>query len=107
MVRERTGFVVAATQPQCHCSRTAAGNLRHIKAIAAGGGQSCIMSQFIFRCPSRGLMVQGWNGNSEDGKYVAYRCPACGGLHLVNPTTGKLLADERAEKKGDDGKSSS
>ncbi len=48
-------------------------------------------------------MVQGWDGNcGEDGKYVAYRCPACGGLHLVNPKTGKLLADERGEKKNDD-----
>ena len=55
------------------------------------------MSAFVFRCPSRHLMVQGWaNGDDKKGiEYVAYRCPACGGMHLVNPKTGKLLVEER------------
>lgn len=64
------------------------------------------MSSFIFRCPSRGLMVQGWTENDagEGIEYVPYRCPACGGMHLVNPKTGKLVSDERDGKKSGDEK---
>jgi hypothetical protein len=27
--------------------------------------------------------------------YVAEHCAACGGLHIVNPTTGRLMSEER------------
>ena len=42
-------------------------------------------------------MVQGWTDieRAEGTAYVAYRCPACGSMHLVNPKTGKLLVEER------------
>ncbi len=43
------------------------------------------------------MMVQGWADDERKDKteYVAYRCPACGGMHLINPKTGKLLVEER------------
>jgi hypothetical protein len=54
------------------------------------------MRTFIFRCPTTMASVQG--ACSEEPcpgpYYVAQHCLACGGLHLVNPATGKLLAEE-------------
>lgn len=54
------------------------------------------MRTFIFRCPITTASVQG--ACSEEPcpspYYVAQHCLACGGLHLVNPATGKLLAEE-------------
>jgi DNA-directed RNA polymerase subunit RPC12/RpoP len=51
-------------------------------------------------------MVQGWaqDGKGDPTEYTAYRCPACGSVHLVNPRTGKLASDERGPKKGDEEK---
>jgi len=51
---------------------------------------------FIYRCPTIGLSVQGSAeiGDGEGLTYVGQRCPACGSLHLVNPANGKLLAEE-------------
>lgn len=65
------------------------------------------MSSFLFRCPQTGAAVTGWQadeptppiGAPPDGTqllYVAERCPACGGLHIVNPATGRMLAEESA-----------
>jgi hypothetical protein len=53
--------------------------------------------QFIFRCPQSGLNVQGYHAGAEAGEgfYVGQKCLACGGVHLVNPVTGKLLSEER------------
>ncbi|WP_421995614.1 hypothetical protein [Reyranella sp.] len=64
------------------------------------------MMSFPYRCPRTGYQVTGWQepgfvpplGRSgADGRhlYVAERCPACGGLHIVNPLTGRMLAEER------------
>lgn len=54
------------------------------------------MRKFIFRCPVTTASVQG--ACSEEPcpgpYYVAQHCLACGGLHLVNPANGKLLAEE-------------
>ncbi len=51
---------------------------------------------FLFRCPSTGLTVQGLSAQTAEAadRFVAQRCAACGGLHLVNPTTGKLAVDK-------------
>lgn len=58
------------------------------------------MSRFLFRCPSTGATVTGWQPHGPTASagphllFVAERCAACGGLHIVNPATGRLLADE-------------
>ena len=53
------------------------------------------MRNFIFRCPVSGLRVQGSDTGTESApQYVAESCLACGGVHVVNPATGKLLSEE-------------
>jgi hypothetical protein len=50
---------------------------------------------FVYRCPTTGLNVQGWiaddvtDGDAE--AYEAVSCPACRGMHFVNPKTSKVL----------------
>ena len=56
------------------------------------------MATFLYRCPSTGLMVQGWVvGDPTRAKsYKAMTCTACMRIHLVNPKTGKVVgADEK------------
>lgn len=56
------------------------------------------MATFLYRCPSTGLMVQGWVvGDPTRAKsYEAMTCTACMRIHLVNPKTGKVVgADEK------------
>ncbi len=51
----------------------------------------------LFRCPETGTNVQGWLESAfEHGRetYEAVDCTDCGGVHLVNPPTGKTL-DEK------------
>ena len=52
---------------------------------------------FLYRCPVTGNEVQGHEESGEGpidpSLYKPLRCVACGRLHLVNPYTGKLLAD--------------
>lgn len=61
------------------------------------------MSTFIYRCPATGASVTGWQSDSPATwagpqlLYVGERCPACGGLHIVNPATGRMLSEESAE----------
>lgn len=58
------------------------------------------MSSFLFRCPATGMVVTGHQHDTPAAipgphlVFVAERCPACGGLHIVNPATGRLLAQE-------------
>jgi hypothetical protein len=57
------------------------------------------MPVFLFRCPSTGLLVQGWLADdpseaSDDDAYEAVSCTACTRVHLVNPKTGVVLGDE-------------
>ncbi len=58
------------------------------------------MSSFQFRCPSTGMVVTGWQHDTLAASagphlvFVAERCPACGGLHIVSPATGRLLSQE-------------
>ena len=59
------------------------------------------MVTFIYRCPTTGCQLEGRQaapGPSPASplvSYVAESCPACGGLHIVNPATGKLMAEDR------------
>ncbi len=57
---------------------------------------------FLYKCPRTGLTVQGrlefGRGEPDDGSDATYRgvpCAACGGWHIVNPRTRRLLAEER------------
>lgn len=55
------------------------------------------MSDFLYRCPVTGYVVDGrYEGTDEPPpSYVAQTCPACRSVHLVNPVTGKLISEER------------
>jgi hypothetical protein len=56
------------------------------------------MAAFIYRCPTTGLKVQGWFPEEvptkESYTYETVKCPACNGVHLVDPSTGKALGDD-------------
>jgi hypothetical protein len=63
------------------------------------------MSIFSYRCPITGYRVEGLQARPEAAlqaapliPYVAECCPACSGLHIVNPLTGRLIADETAAR---------
>ena len=53
-----------------------------------------------YRCPATGYRVEGRGPDPETVRagplttYVAETCPACGGLHIVNPATSRLLSEE-------------
>ncbi len=53
------------------------------------------MAVFIYRCPNTGLKVQGWVADNPkphtDTTYEAVACVACTRLHMVNPSTGRVL----------------
>jgi hypothetical protein len=53
------------------------------------------MAPFLFRCPTTGLQVQGWTADDvseEAGEtYETVSCHACRQVHLVNPSTGRVL----------------
>jgi len=55
------------------------------------------MPTFLYRCPNTGYRVQGFvaEETSEDSKsYEAITCIACQRVHLINPTTGKVVGEE-------------
>jgi hypothetical protein len=55
------------------------------------------MPPFLYRCPNTGHRVQGFAAEevSEDlEEYETVTCIACQQVHLVNPTTGKVLGDK-------------
>jgi len=60
------------------------------------------MSSFIYRCPTTGAAITAWQAESHTPwtgpqlLYVGDRCQACGGLHIVNPATGRMLSEERS-----------
>lgn len=53
------------------------------------------MRNFIFRCPTTNLNVQGSvdAGEAESKEYVQQTCLACGQVHLVKPVSGELLSE--------------
>lgn len=57
------------------------------------------MHNFLFRCPATDLIVQGSVEQIDPAtSFVAQECPACGGIHLVDPRTGERPG---ADAKGD------
>ncbi len=52
------------------------------------------MATFLYRCPATNLTVQGLVADDPDDgdAYQPLTCLACRQIHLVNPTTGKVLA---------------
>ena len=57
------------------------------------------MTAFMFRCPRTGQKIEGHTPDNliEGEEYVPVACTACGGTHLVNPKTGKLLEPEKKQ----------
>jgi len=57
-----------------------------------------LMISFTYRCPRTGLIVHGHAADDRiNGEvYEPVTCTACGGTHLINPKTGKVL--EQAKK---------
>jgi hypothetical protein len=55
------------------------------------------MAPFLFQCPNTGLNVQGWSAEeipADSGIYLTTECLACRRVHLVNPTSGRVLGSE-------------
>jgi hypothetical protein len=54
------------------------------------------MALFLFRCPNTGQRVQGWAAEEvspdQADIYETVTCIACQQVHLVNPSTGRVLA---------------
>jgi hypothetical protein len=54
------------------------------------------MGTFLFRCPMRGIKVQGWVADdAKNDEYIPVKCAACGLAHYVNPKTGKWLGEDK------------
>jgi hypothetical protein len=55
------------------------------------------MAPSMYRCPTTGFRVQGWIVDDEsertDSDYESINCLACGGMHFVNPKTGKTIGE--------------
>jgi hypothetical protein len=52
------------------------------------------MAAFLYRCPTVGMRVQGWvadDPSADDNTYESMTCIACRQVHLVKPSTGKVL----------------
>jgi len=53
------------------------------------------MATFLYRCPKTRLRVQGWVADDpnepEKQSYETVKCLACGGVHLVNPASGRTI----------------
>ena len=59
---------------------------------------SFLMISFTYQCPRTGQKVHGHVADEliEGETYEVVTCTACGGTHLINPKTGRLL--EQAKK---------
>jgi hypothetical protein len=56
------------------------------------------MPAILFKCPNTGFAVQGWIAEEvadDDDTYWSVPCLACEQSHMVNPSTGRLLGDEK------------
>jgi hypothetical protein len=51
------------------------------------------MAPFLYRCPNTGYRVQGFVDEevSDDQTCVSITCIMCRQIHLVNPSTGKVV----------------
>jgi hypothetical protein len=67
------------------------------------------MPLFIYRCPTTGRLVQGFNGEdvSEDTRsYEPVLCIVCKRFHVVNPATGAVLGGDDEQAASHNGASS-
>ena len=66
---------------------------------ASSFDEQFLMTSFMFRCPRTGQKIEGHTPDNliEGEEYVPVTCTACGGTHLVNPKTGKLLEPEKKQ----------
>jgi hypothetical protein len=60
------------------------------------------MAALIYRCPVTGMKVQAWladdtSASSEEGVYVGMACPVCTWVHLVSPSTGRVLGEDEGD----------
>lgn len=60
------------------------------------------MHNFLFRCPTTGLMVQGSVEQIDPGtSFVVQECAACGAIHLVDPRTGERPGEASKDQTDD------
>jgi hypothetical protein len=56
------------------------------------------MPVFLYRCPNTSLKVQGWVADDPerqtDVAYEPVTCIACTRVHMVNPSTGRVLGSD-------------
>ncbi len=55
------------------------------------------MPPFLYRCPNTGKTVQGFSAedvSDEPDTYETVTCLACRQVHLINPSTGKVLGED-------------
>jgi len=56
------------------------------------------MPVFLYRCPATGLKVQGWVADDPERQaettFESLTCLACTRLHMVNPSTGRVLGGD-------------
>jgi len=59
------------------------------------------MGTFLYQCAATGQKVQGWiaDDGPECDTYRTFTCIACGRMHFVNPSTGKVLSGDEDAKK--------
>jgi hypothetical protein len=60
------------------------------------------MSHVIFKCPRTGLSVQHWQADEvtpgdPQCTYETVVCQACGRLHFIHRSTGKLLEQQHKQ----------
>jgi hypothetical protein len=55
------------------------------------------MAAFIYRCPNTGLRIQALSTTEksaeDENAYEPVTCVMCQQVHLVNPSTGKVLGE--------------
>jgi hypothetical protein len=52
------------------------------------------MATFLFQCPNTGFRVQGYSPDQksdDENEYVIVNCHVCNRVHLVDPSTGKVV----------------
>jgi hypothetical protein len=64
-------------------------------------GSNTMQRFLVYRCPNTGMNVQASfvlkDGDEPEDRselYETANCPACGSVHLVNRSTGKLLREK-------------
>jgi len=66
------------------------------QSTKAAGPYKAPMPTFLYRCPNTGFRVQGYapEQTSDDDVYEVMTCTMCKRVHLVSPTTGKVLGED-------------